>query len=220
MVRMIGFNRVTRVFDLGCLVGISLAFFVFVLTGPAIAAPAPVATPPAALPSAEPEYIIGTGDSLNIFVWHNADLTAHVPVRPDGRISIPLVEDIPCAGKTPTQLARDVEERLRKYVQDPTVTVIVDTFVGLPSQQIRVVGQAATPKALPYRADMTVLDAMIEVGGLTPYASGNRAKLTRTVNGQPVTTTLRLQDLLEDADLSANTPLRPGDIIMIPQSFF
>jgi polysaccharide export outer membrane protein len=166
------------------------------------------------------EYVIGTGDSLQIFVWHNADLTAHVPVRPDGRISIPLVEDIPCAGKTPTQLARDIEERLRKYVQDPVVTVIVDGFVGLPSQQIRIVGQAAQPKALPYRSDMTLLDAMIEVGGLTPYAAGNRAKLTRMVNGRPVTTTVRLQDLLEDADLSANTPLQPGDIIMIPQSFF
>lgn len=173
-----------------------------------------------ATPSAENEYVIGTGDQLQIFVWHNADLSAHVPVRPDGRISIPLVEDIPSAGKTPTELARDIEVRLKKYVQDPTVTVIVDNFVGLPSQQIRVVGQATTPKALPYRADMTILDAMIEVGGLTPYAAGNRAKLTRMVNGKPVATTVRLQDLLQDADLSANAPLQPGDIIMIPQSFF
>lgn len=220
MVRMAVFSRVTLVLDLAWATGVAAAFFVLVVTGPAVAAPAPAPTPTAAMLSAEPEYIIGPGDSLGIFVWHNADLTAHVPVRPDGRISIPLVEDIPCAGKTPTQLARDVEERLRKYVQDPTVTVIVDTFAGLPSQQIRVVGQATTPKALSYRADMTVLDAMIEVGGLTPYASGNRAKLTRNVNGQPVTTTLRLQDLLEDADLSANTALRPGDIIIIPESFF
>ena len=156
----------------------------------------------------------------SIFVWHNADLTAHVPVRPDGRVSIPLVEDIPCAGKTPTQLARDIEQILRKYVQDPIVTVIVDSFVGLPSQQIRVVGEAAQPKALPYRADMTVLDAMIAVGGLTQYAAGNRAKLTRNVNGRPVTTTVRLQDLLQDADLSANVPVQPGDILIIPQSFF
>ena len=166
------------------------------------------------------EYVIGTGDTLQIFVWHNGDLTVHVPVRPDGRISIPLVEDIPSAGKTPTELARDIEQRLRKYVQDPTVTVIVDSFVGLPSQQIRVVGQATQPKALPYRADMTVLDAMIAVGGLTTYAAGNRAKLARSINGQPVTTTLRLQDLLQDGDLSANVGLQPGDIIMIPQSFF
>jgi polysaccharide export outer membrane protein len=168
----------------------------------------------------EPAYIIGAGDSIQIFVWHNADLTAHVPVRPDGRVSIPLVEDIPCAGKTPTQLARDIEQILRKYVQDPIVTVIVDSFVGLPSQQIRVVGEAAQPKALPYRADMTVLDAMIAVGGLTQYAAGNRAKLTRNVNGRPVTTTVRLQDLLQDADLSANVPVQPGDILIIPQSFF
>ena len=168
----------------------------------------------------EPEYIIGAGDSIQIFVWHNADLTAHVPVRPDGRVSIPLVEDIPCAGKTPTQLARDIEGILRKYVQDPIVTVIVDSFVGLPSQQIRVVGEAAQPKALPYRADMTVLDAMIAVGGLTQYAAGNRAKLTRNVNGRLVTTTVRLQDLLQDADLSANVPVQPGDILIIPQSFF
>lgn len=170
--------------------------------------------------SNEPEYIIGAGDSLQIFVWHNPDLSTTVPVRPDGRISIPLVEDIPCAGKTPTQLARDVEERLRKYVQDPIVTIIVGSFVGLPSQQIRVVGEAAQPRALPYRADMTVLDAMIAVGGLTQYAAGNRAKLTRQVNGKPVTTTVRLQDLLEDADLSANVAVQPGDILIIPQSFF
>jgi len=135
-------------------------------------------------------------------------------------VSIPLVEDIPCAGKTPTQLARDIEQILRKYVQDPIVTVIVDSFVGLPSQQIRVVGEAAQPKALPYRADMTVLDAMIAVGGLTQYAAGNRAKLTRNVNGRLVTTTVRLQDLLQDADLSANVPVQPGDILIIPQSFF
>jgi polysaccharide biosynthesis/export protein len=210
-------SRITREFSLGWLAAI------FVFAAPGLSGPARAADAPAVLtaaPMAESEYVIGTGDALQIFVWHNADLSAHVPVRPDGRISIPLVEDIPCAGKTPTQLARDVEERLRKYVQDPTVTVIVDSFVGLPSQQIRVVGQATTPKALPYRAEMTVLDAMIAVGGLTPYAAGNRAKLTRTVNGRLVTTDIRLQDLLEDADLSANVPVQPGDIIMIPQSFF
>lgn len=203
-----------RIVDIGWVTMFVALLFTLGFDRPAMAA-AVTGPPPAGA-----DYVIGTGDSLQIFVWHNADLTAHVPVRPDGRISIPLVEDIPCAGKTPTQLARDIEERLRKYVQDPVVTVIVDSFVGLPSQQIRVVGQATQPKALPYRADMTVLDAMIAVGGLTPYAAGNRAKLTRMVNGQPVTTTIRLQDLLEDADLSANTPLQPGDIIMIPQSFF
>ena len=198
---------------IGAIFAISVAFG---LLAPAHA----VAAQAGAALANEPSYIIGAGDSIQIFVWHNADLTAHVPVRPDGRVSIPLVEDIPCAGKTPTQLARDIEGILRKYVQDPIVTVIVDSFVGLPSQQIRVVGEAAQPKALPYRADMTVLDAMIAVGGLTQYAAGNRAKLTRSVNGRLVTTTVRLQDLLQDADLSANVPVQPGDILIIPQSFF
>ena len=215
---MSGFiSRIVRVFSIGWLAGMAAVFAVPGSGGQAMAAAAQAALP---APVTESEYVIGAGDALQIFVWHNADLTAHVPVRPDGRISIPLVEDIPCAGKTPTQLARDIEERLRKYVQDPTVTVIVDSFVGLPSQQIRVVGQATQPKALPYRAEMTVLDAMIAVGGLTPYAAGNRAKLARTINGRPVTMDIRLQDLLEDADLSANIPVQPGDIIMIPQSFF
>ena len=200
--------------------GIFAVLFGFVLmlrfSGPIAAADAAAS----ASSAAQSDDVIGTGDTLQIFVWHNGNLTVHVPVRPDGRISSPLVEDIPSAGKTPTQLARDIEERLRKYVQNPTVTVIVDGFVGLPSQQIRVVGQATQPKALPYRADMTVLDAMIAVGGLTTNAAGNRARLARSINGRPVTTTLRLQDLLQDGDLSANVPLQPGDIIMIPQAFF
>ena len=166
------------------------------------------------------DYLIGPGDSIQIFVWHNADLSATVPVRPDGKVSIPLVEDIPCAGKTPTQLARDVEERLKKYVQDPTVTIIVSAFIGLPAQQIRIVGEATTPKAVHYRENMSVLDAMIEVGGLNTFAAGNQAKLVRTVNGQQVTTVVRLRSLLEDGDLTANVPLQPGDIIIIPQSFF
>jgi polysaccharide export outer membrane protein len=170
--------------------------------------------------SAGSDYLIGPGDSIQIFVWHNADLSATVPVRPDGKVSIPLVEDIPCAGKTPTQLARDVEERLKKYVQDPTVTIIVSGFIGLPTQQIRIIGEATAPKAVHYRENMSVLDAMIEVGGLNTFAAGNQAKLVRTVNGQPVTTVVRLRSLLEDGDLSANVPLQPGDIIIIPQSFF
>ncbi len=132
--------RNRRGVGLGSLFGILALLFAPALIAPAAAAAAPAAAPAATAPVAESEYVIGAGDALQIFVWHNADLTAHVPVRPDGRISIPLVEDIPCAGKTPTELARDIEERLKKYVQDPTVTVIVDSFVGLPSQQIRVVG--------------------------------------------------------------------------------
>ena len=166
------------------------------------------------------DYIIGPGDGIQIFVWHNPDLSASVPVRPDGKVSIPLVEDIPCAGKTPTQLARDVEERLRKYVQDPTVTIIMNGFIGLPSQQIRIVGAATQPRAVLYRENMSMLDAMIGVGGLTTFAAGNRTKLVRNVNGRQVETTVRVQDLLEDGDLSANVPVQPGDIIIIPQSFF
>ena len=186
---------------------------------PAHAAPAPTAAPAApTIPGND--YIIGPGDVLQIFVWHNPDLSASVPVRPDGRISIPLVEDIPCAGKTPTLLAREIEERLRKFVQDPTVTVIMNGFVGLPAQQIRIVGQATQPKALPFRTDMSVLDAMIAVGGLTSFAAGNRSRLVRIVNGQQVSITLRLRDLLESGDLSANAALQAGDIILIPQTFF
>jgi polysaccharide export outer membrane protein len=174
----------------------------------------------ATAPVTSPDYLIGPGDALQIFVWHNPDLTASVPVRPDGRVSIPLVEDIPCAGKTPTQLARDIEGLLKKYIQDPTVTVIVSSFVGLSTQQIRIVGQAAQPKAIPYRADMSILDAMISVGGLTTYAAGDRSKLVRMVNGQQTTINVRLQDLLEDGDITANVALQPGDIIIIPESFF
>jgi polysaccharide export outer membrane protein len=181
------------------------------------------AAPPA--PNAAPSqigsnYVIGAGDSLQVFVWKNPELSTTVPVRPDGRISIPLVEDIECAGKTPTQLARDIEDRLKKYVVDPTVTVIVNQFVGPYTQQIRIVGEALQPRALPYRANMSVLDAMIAAGGLTPYASGNRATLVRTVNGQQTSSRVRLDDLLKDGDVSANVPLQPGDIIIIPQSFF
>lgn len=185
--------------------------------GPAQAgAAAPI--PGAPIPTNE--YIIGPGDMIQIFVWHNPDLSASVPVRPDGKVSIPLVEDIPSSGKTPTQLARDIEERLRKFVQDPTVTVIMNGFVGLPSQQIRIVGQATQPKAVPYRTNMSILDAMIEVGGLTTFAAGNRARLVRTINGQQVNSIVRLRDLLESGDLTANLALEPGDIILIPQTFF
>jgi len=166
------------------------------------------------------KYVIGPGDQLQISVWHNPELSTAVPVRPDGRISTPLVTDVVAAGRTPEELGHDIEARLKKYVSDPIVTVIVSSFVGPYSQQVRIVGEASQPKALPYLAHMTVLDAMIASGGLTPYASGNRAKLIRKVNGKDVVTTLRLSDLLKDGDLSANTELQPGDTIIIPQSFF
>jgi polysaccharide export outer membrane protein len=141
-------------------------------------------------------------------------------VRPDGRISTPLVVDLVAAGRTPEELGHDIEARLKKYVSDPLVTVIVTNFVGSYSQQVRIVGEASTPKSLNYVAHMTVLDAMIAVGGLTPYASGNRAKLVRKVGGKETNTTLRISDLLKSGDMSANSELQPGDIIIIPQSFF
>jgi polysaccharide export outer membrane protein len=194
------------------LVGAILSLLVLVGYGASPLAAQPITT--------NTDYLIGPGDTVQVFVWHNADLTASVAVRPDGKISIPLVEDIPCAGRTPTQLAREIEERLRKYVQDPTVTVIMSGFTGLPQQQVRIVGEATTPKAVHFRENMSLLDAMIEVGGLNQFASGNQTKLVRMVNGQQVTTVVRVRSLLEDGDLTANVALQPGDIIIIPESFF
>jgi polysaccharide export outer membrane protein len=176
---------------------------------------------PVSTTSAEPAaYLIGPGDSLQISVWHNPELSTTVPVRPDGRISTPLIDDETAAGKTPQQLGHDIEARLKKFVADPIVTVIVSNFVGAYSEQIRIVGEAVTPKSIPFQAHMTVLDAMITAGGLTPYAAGNRAKIVRHVDGKEVDLNVRLNDLLKNGDLGANTDLRPGDIIIIPQSYF
>jgi polysaccharide export outer membrane protein len=171
-------------------------------------------------PTVSSPYLIGPGDMLQVFVWHNPDLTITAPVRPDGKISLPLVNDVTAGGKTPTNLASDVQEQLKKYVNDPVVTVIVSGFVGPYSEQIRIVGQAERPQAISFRSEMTVLDAMIAVGGLTQYASGNRAKLVRTVDGKETTYSLRLSDLLQDGDISANSSLQPGDMIIIPQTYF
>jgi polysaccharide export outer membrane protein len=183
-------------------------------------APRGDAPPMASAQADENNYLIGPGDTLHILLRRNPDLSTSVPVRPDGRISIPLVEDIDSAGKTPTQLARDIEAKLKKFVTDPVVTVIVSNFVGPFSQQVRVVGEASEPKAIPYRQNMTALDAMIATGGLTPYAAGDRATLVRKVNGRQQSYNLRLGDLLKDGDMSANVPLQPGDVIIIPQSYF
>ena len=176
---------------------------------------------PVSTSQAEPAaYVIGSGDTLQISVWHNPELSTSVPVRPDGRISTPLIDDETAAGKTPQQLGRDIEARLKKYVADPVVTVIVSNFVGNYAEQVRIVGEAVTPKSIPFQSHMTVLDAMIAVGGLTPYAAGNRAKIMRHVDGKEVDLNVRLSDLLRDGDLGANTDLRPGDIIIIPQAYF
>ena len=167
-----------------------------------------------------PNYILGAGDALNIFVWRNPELSITVPVRPDGKISIPLIEDLQVAGRTPTELARAVEEELKKFVQDPIVTVIVTGFVGPFSQQVRVVGEAARPQAVPYREKMTVLDLMISVGGLTEFAAGNRAVLVRAADGKQTSYRVRLDDLLKNGDVSANAGVMPGDILIVPQSWF
>jgi polysaccharide export outer membrane protein len=166
------------------------------------------------------EYRIGPLDNLQIFVWRNPDLSISVPVRPDGRISVPLIEDLEVTGKTPTQLARDIEKALGVFVQDPIVTVIVSGFVGPFQDQIRVVGEAARPQALPYRDAMTLLDLMIQVGGLTDFAAGNRATITRVVDGQQKQFRVRLDDLLRDGDISANVKVLPGDVLMIPEAWF
>lgn len=166
------------------------------------------------------DYLIGPGDVLDVFVWRNPEISVSVPVRPEGKISTPLVEDMVAAGKTPTQLARDIEEVLAKYIKSPVVTVIVKNFVGAFSEQIRVVGQAVNPRALPYRSNMTLLDVMIEVGGLTEFAAGNRAKIVRRENGKEITLEVRLKDLLQEGKIDANRLMRPGDILIIPESWF
>jgi polysaccharide export outer membrane protein len=143
-----------------------------------------------------------------------------VPVRPDGRISVPLVEDMPAIGKTPTMLARDIEQVLKQYVQEPIVNVIVTGFVGPFGQQIRVVGEAAKPQAVSFRANMSLLDIMIDVGGLTRFAAGNRAVIVRRIDGKDQEQRVRLDDLIKDGDVSANVKMLPGDILIIPQSYF
>lgn len=165
-------------------------------------------------------YLIGPGDVLQIFVWRNPELTVTVPVRPDGKITTPLVEDAIASGKTASQLAREMERRLALYVKDPVVTVITQKFVGRYSEQIRVVGQAAEPRSLSYNANMTLLDVIIEVGGLTEFADGNNARIVRTLNGKQHQVTVRLDDLIKRGDISANVRMLPGDILIIPESWF
>lgn len=166
------------------------------------------------------EYRIGAGDEISVYVWNRPELTVDVPVRPDGLISIPLVEDMKAAGKTPTQLARDIETVLAEFVRSPTVNVIVRSFVGTFTDQIRVVGQAANPQALSYRNGMTLLDVMIAVGGLAEFASGNRAKIVRRIDGKQTEIPVKLDDLMNDGDMSANIPVFPGDVLIIPETRF
>ena len=166
------------------------------------------------------EYVIGPLDSVNIFVWRNPEVSQSVTVRPDGRISTPLVEDLQAAGKTPTQLAREIEAVLGQYIKEPLVTVIVEGFIGTYDEQIRVVGEAAKPQALPYREGMSLLDLMIAVGGITDFADGNQAIVVRNVDGKQLQANVRIDDLIREGDISANVPMMPGDILIIPESWF
>ena len=165
-------------------------------------------------------YVIGPGDNLRVFVYQAPDLSGGVVVRPDGRISVPLVGDVMATGKNPTQLAKELEVALAKYVRAPTVTVIVNTFVGPMERQIRVIGEATQPRALNYRDGMTVLDVLIESGGLTKFAAGNRAVINRRASGTNQQIRVRLSDLIKDGDISANVEMQPGDTLIIPQSWF
>ncbi|MFO1412774.1 MAG: XrtA/PEP-CTERM system exopolysaccharide export protein [Burkholderiales bacterium] len=174
---------------------------------------------PRDLGNVEYDYIIGPLDTLNIVVWRNPELSLQVPVRPDGKVTTPLVDDVPAVGKTPTQLARDLEKALGKYIRDPVVTVLVTTFVGPATEQIRVIGEAAKPQVIAYRKNMSVLDVMIQVGGLTDFADGNAASIYRVSEGGK-SYSVRLRDLVKRGDISANVDMRPGDILVIPQSWF
>ena len=174
---------------------------------------------PSAAASADYSYKIGPGDNLNIVVWRNPELSMTVPVRPDGKISSPLIDDLNAMGKDSTALAREIEKELSKFIRDPVVTVVVTGFVGPYSEQIRVIGEAAKPQILPYKQKMTLLDVMIAVGGITDFADGNRASILRTSENN-AQYSVRLKDLVKRGDVSANVEMKPGDVLIIPQSWF
>lgn len=200
-------------------VGRSVALLCAVLMVAGCATRASHPPAPRSAATSDYQYIIGPGDSVNVIVWRNGDLSTTVPVRPDGRITVPLVEDLVAMGKTPNALARDMEKALSKYIRDPVVTVVVTNFIGPFSEQIRVVGEAARPQALPYKQNMTILDVMITVGGITDFADGNRATLLRASEGGKLYS-VRLKDLLRRGDIGANVDVKPGDVLIIPQSWF
>lgn len=194
----------------------SAAFTATVASFAVAGAPAPATGVEAAVGA---DYRIGPGDDLQIFVWQNPDLSVTVPVRQDGKVSTPLVEDMRAAGKTASDLARDIEKVLSEYVRSPKVNVFVLHALSALSQ-VKVTGQVKVPQALPYHEGMTVLDAVLAVGGLTDFAAGNRAKVVRTLGGQEQEIKIRLDKLLENGDMSQNLALRPGDVLLIPQSRF
>lgn len=166
------------------------------------------------------QYLIGPGDSLTIFVWRNPEISGNFIVRPDGKVTTSLVEDIDVAGRTPTMLAREIEEQLSKYINNPRVTVSVNNFSGPLSEQVRVIGEATNPSAVNYTEHMTLLDLMIAVGGLTEFASGNNAKLVRVVDGKQRSFNVKIDDLIRDGDISENVDMLPGDIVIIPEAWF
>lgn len=170
--------------------------------------------------AATSDYLIGPGDTLQVFVWGQPDLSVTVPVRPDGRVSTPLIDDLQAVGKTPTQLKGEMEKILSEYIRSPEVNVIVQSFVGTFGNQIRVLGQAAQPRAVPYRDKLTLLDVMIEVGGLTKFAAGNRSRVVRMVNGESKEIRVRLDDLLNKGKIEENILMQPGDVVIIPEAIF
>lgn len=174
---------------------------------------------PATAATSDYNYHIGPGDTVNIVVWRNPELSMSVPVRPDGKLAAPLIEDLPAIGKDPTTLARDIEKALAKFIRDPVVTVIVTQFVGPYSEQIRVVGEATKPQVLSYKQKMTLLDVMIAVGGVTDFADGNGATILRSAEDNKQYS-VRIKDLIKRGDVSANVEMKPGDILIIPRSWF
>jgi polysaccharide biosynthesis/export protein len=185
----------------------------------AYAAESMPSAPEPAKSSVSPDYLIGPGDTLQIYVWRNPELTVTIPVRPDGKVSTPLVEDMPAVGKNPSELARDIEKVLGVYVKSPQVNVIVTQPASLFSQ-VKIIGQVQRPQAIAFHDNMTVLDALLSVGGLAQFAAGNRSKLVRTENGKQSEMRIRLKDLLDKGDMKANLNLKPGDVLIVPESRF
>ena len=197
---------------LACLLGLLAGAFAVVASAQTPAAETAQATQ-------SPDYIIGPGDQIEVFVWQNPDLSVNVPVRPDGKISTPLDEDMVAVGKTPSQLAHDIEMKLSEYVRSPHVNVIVVRPDSVFSQ-VKVIGQVLHPQAIAYRQGITVLDAVLAVGGLSEYAAGNRARIVRMVNGKETDIPLRLNALVNGGDMTQNLPLKPGDVLVVPESRF
>jgi polysaccharide export outer membrane protein len=199
-----------------------MAFTALLLASGCAEQPTVVSTQQDAAPAAvtQSEYRIGPGDTLQVFVWNQPELTVTVPVRPDGMISTPLIQGVPAEGKTAAQLAKDLEIALAEFVRNPKVSVMITSFVGTYGDQIRVVGQAGKPQSLPYRANMSLLDVVIAVGGLAEFAAGNRAVIVREENGKQLRIPVRLNDLIEDGDIGANVQMKPGDVLIIPETRF